>query len=403
MRLWLALSLCVIPCLPAAARDLSLAVTWDASASADPLPTEIVTVLHLADGTIGGVLRVDVDNDRTTLDQMLTDLPRQTASVQVALVNEARILAQSAPMPLNTRDTDMALTLSPVLALSLRSLFDCGELGQATLSTHGQVTRLSLSRSGAEVARLLATDGVLSAPDGTRAEITGTRLTLTAPDGTGTMCPALPAPPVLPVTARAQDGTWVIAMDATQASVTLPDATLPEDEVIAPVGAGQAAGGAILFNSPQFTLTLRAARCLRGADAVPYPLSARLALVQGAVSDGCAGSPLDLLVGQAWSVTTLLGIPVAQDLTMGFLAGQVVGRGTCNRYQANVMFDAGQMHLRDLGTTRVACPTSLRNLELRFLDALEAANGFDFGSDGTLVLRAGPMPLLTARQRVAPR
>jgi heat shock protein HslJ len=237
-----------------------------------------------------------------------------------------------------------------------------------------------------------------------RATVTGTTLTLTASDGTARLCPALPAPPVLPVTARAQDDTWVIALDAAQAAVTLPAGTLAEGEGIAPVGAGQVAGGAILFNSTQFTLTLRAARCQRGTDTVPYPLSARLAVAGGGMaSEGCAGSPLDLLLGRAWSVTTLLGLPVTQDLTLGFGPGQVTGRGTCNRYQANVVFDGGQMDLRDLGTTRVSCPTSLRNLELRFLDALEQANGFDLGSDGMLILRAGPMPVLTARQRSIPR
>ena len=399
MRLWLALTVATLACLPAAARDLSLSVSWETPANA-----EIVTVLHLADGSLGAVIRAQVDDTATTLDQILTDLPRQASFVQVALMDDSAVLAQTAPVALDRLDAPLSLTLSPVLALSLQSLFSCGDLGVASVSAQGQVTRLSLSRNGAEVARLLASSGVLMAPDGTTAQITGTHLTLTAPDGSETLCRALPAPPVLPVTARAQDDTWVIVMDAAQALVTLPDGALAEGEGIAPVGAGQVAGGAILFNSSQFTLTLRAARCLRGTDTVPYPLSARLALAGGVMaSDGCAGSPLDLLLGRAWSVTTLLGLPVTQDLTLGFGPGQVTGRGTCNRYQANVVFDGGQMNLHNLGTTRVSCPTSLRNLELRFLDALEQANGFDLGNDGTLILRAGPMPLLTARQRSVAR
>jgi heat shock protein HslJ len=402
MRLWLLLSLCMIPCLPAVARDLTVAATWDAPATSATDPssaTEIVTAVRLGDGSLGAVFRASVAAGVTTLDQVLTDLPRQATSLQVALMDGTRILAQTAPAPLERTETALSLTLSPVLALSLQTLFDCGEVGVATLTTRGQVTRLSLTRAGTEVARLLSSNGPLSAPDGTSARVDGMTLHLALPDGAQVVCPALPAPPVLPVTARAQDDTWTIALDATQALITLPPGTLAEGEAIAPVGAGQVAGGAIVFDSPQFNLTLRAVRCLRGTDTVPYPLSARLSLPQGPASEGCAGSPLDLLVGQAWSVTTLLGIPVTQDLTLGFGPAQVTGRGTCNRYQANVTFEAGHMALRDLGTTRVACPTALRNLELRFLDALENANGFELGADGTLILRAGPMPLLTARQR----
>ncbi len=394
MRLWLALSFCLVPCLPAAARDLTVSAAWETPANA-----ELVTVLYLPDGTIATTLRHDITDDTTTLDQLLVEIPRQATSVQSALIDDTRILAQSARKLIERIDTSLDLTLFPVLALSLRSVFDCADLGIARLSTTAQVTRLSLSRNGAEVARLLAADGRLSAPDGTTAQVTGSTLTLTAPDGTQILCPALPAPPLLPVTARALDGTWEISMDTAQANVTLPPGALTEGEAIAPVGAGQLAGGTILFSSPQFTLTLRAARCLRGSDTVPYPLSARLALAGGAdAADGCAGNPLDLLAGQPWSVTSVLGIPVGQELTLGFGAGQVSGRGTCNLYQARVGFEAGRMALSNLGTTRVGCATSLRNLELRFLDALEGANGFDLGADGTLILRVGPMPVLTARQ-----
>jgi heat shock protein HslJ len=399
MRLRLALSAFLVSCLPADARDLSLSITWDNAADA-----EMVTVLHLADGTVASVTRTNISADMRLIDQLLTDLPRQASFVQVALMDQSRILAQSAPKALERGDAPLALTLSPVLALSLRSVFDCGDAGVATLTTQGQVTRLSLARNGSEVARLLASDGPLAAPDGTKAQVNGTLLTLSPATGDAIPCPALPAPPVLPVVARAQDDTWQVTLDATQASVTLPTGTLTEGEAIAPVGAGQVTKGAIVFGSPQFTLTLRNMRCLRGPDTVPYPLSAGLTLASGvAASDGCAGNPLDLLVGQAWSVTTLLGVPILQDMTLGFAAGQVTGRGTCNRYQANVSFDAGQMHLRDLGTTRVGCSIALRNLELRFLDALEQADGFTLGAEGTLTLRVGPMPVLTAQQRKAPR
>lgn len=398
MRLWVALTLCVVPCLPAAARDLSVSATWDT-----PISAEVVTVLHLADGSIGMTVRSPVGPDVTMLDQLLTDLPRLASSVQIALITPDRIVAQSAPTALDRLDAPLSLTLQPVLALGLQARFDCADLGLANLSTQGQVTRLSLTREGAETARLLSSGGDLTAPDGMRARVQGTVLTVTARDGAETHCPALPAPPVLPVTARAQDDAWSIALDVGTASVTLPQGTLPDGTPIAPVDAGQAESGAIVFRSAQFTLTLRAGACLRGADAVPYPLSARLELPQAVASDGCAGSPLDLLVGSEWYATTLLGLPVAQDLTLGFVAGQVAGRGTCNRYQANVVFDAGQMDLRDLGTTRVGCPTALRNLELRFLDALEQATGFNLGADGTLILRSGPMPVLTARQRAVLR
>ena len=406
MRLWPALSVCVPVALalgpdPAAARDLSIDASWT-----DPRPAELVTVLRHADGTILATRRDPVDATTTTLALDLTDLPRQAATVQSALIDAAQIHAQSAVLRIDgARDGRLGVELSALLALSLRGAFDCGtETGIVTLTEGVEQVTIALAGTRAPEVLRPAPDlpGTWQSESRLVAARDGARLVLTLPDTAPQVCAALPVPPVLPVVAQGMTGEWQIDLAADAARITLPEGTLAEGTPVAPVGAGRTEDGAILFRSAQFTLRLTPGLCERPGDRTPYPMAATLEQEDGtALPSGCAGSPFDLLTGQEWQVTSLLGLPVAQAMTLGFASGQVAGRGSCNRYQASVTFEGGRMALRDLGTTRVGCATALQNLELRFLDALEAATGFALGNDGTLILRAGPMPILTAQRQPA--
>lgn len=87
------------------------------------------------------------------------------------------------------------------------------------------------------------------------------------------------------------------------------------------------------------------------------------------------------------------------DLTLEVANGQISGRLACNLYVGQVAIVDGALSLSDLGTTRLACPTAKRNLELRLLDALEHADGFDIGNKGELILRSGSVTTLTASRR----
>lgn len=394
MRLWLAMSVILALAGHAQARDLTLALDWAAG-----LPGEVVGVLRHADGTILHSQRQIVSGDQTSITLDFVDMPRQAQTVQAALLDGTRLHAQSPLLPLEARSTQIDATLVPMLALSFSGAFDCGQdFGNIELLEAETTARLVLPEG--RILDLTVADAGWTSDDGVKAQRRGTRLTLNIPEHADLSCMALPVVPLLPVMAEGVDGTWTIQIDAQDATVTLPEGTLPQGTALSPVDAGQLQGGDILFRSDQFGLRLSQHRCTRPDHLVPYPLRATLTLADTAEGmAGCAGSPLDLLAGREWRVTSVLGIDLTQEMTLAIAGADLSGRGSCNRYLGRLGIDGGRLRVTELGTTRVGCPIAARNLELRFLDALEGADGFSIGANGVLVLRTGVMPVLTAERR----
>ena len=394
MRVSPVLLCCLALAHPATARDLALSVAWDIAADA-----QVVAVLRRADGAVLSSARVDVALSATTAEFSLVDIPRQAASVQAALIGTSTIWAQSPVLPIDPRGDALAMTLSRHLGPALTAQFACGEaLGTATLRLQSGVLRLTNSPEPFA----LRTDAprVWSSESGLQLEPVGTRLMGVDAQGAALECLGLPAEPLLPLVAQAGDDMWRIELRADGAEFRLgpTDATLAMRDTGLPIK--RTDEGALLVSDPDFDLFLDDRICSRAGDRVPYPLTARLERVQleGPVV-GCAGAPVALLTGPEWKVTSLLGRSLGAEMTLSFSETELAGRSSCNRYLAALEIDQGQMDLRDLGTTRLGCDIAARNLEQRFLNALEGVSGFEIGRDGTLILRAGVTAVLTARRK----
>ncbi|MCC5959530.1 MAG: META domain-containing protein [Rhodobacteraceae bacterium] len=398
MRLYLAVIAVLGTVLPVAARDVTASVQWDMTT---PPGAETVTVVLNSAGDLLAQQRLDADPDSNTATHSFTALPRQAGSLQAGLVLDGQLLAQSARLQLDGRSAAPELALHPILALGFRSLWACDDDTVLTLAPADQGLR-AITPQPARVFLEHDNDSYI-ADDGTTLHDDGPHITLTASDDAAPVtCARIPAQPVLPINAFAADESWQIELGLEQALITLPRPDGDQD-IVDQMKARRTSDGALVFDTDAMSLRLTDEYCLLDNAAIPYPVSAVLTRhVSSVVSRGCAGAPLRLLQGRTWYVDSLFGIrhgPNIPDLTLEVANGQISGRLACNLYVGQAAIVDGALSFTELGTTRLACPTAQRNLELRFLDALEHADGFDIGNRGELILRSGPVTTLTARRR----
>jgi heat shock protein HslJ len=89
------------------------------------------------------------------------------------------------------------------------------------------------------------------------------------------------------------------------------------------------------------------------------------------------------LTGSEWLLEDLAGTGVIDNVqaTLAFPeAGKVSGRGSCNRFFGSAKIDGNTIQLGPLGATRMACPEAVMNQETRYLNALQAADRFEWKS-----------------------
>lgn len=404
-RLLSSLSLLVGMTLPAAA--LEVQAEWT------PLP-DTATLVTLVMGRDGTILQhsaegIGPESRGTTRD--LTPLPRQAARLQMGLVQNGRIVQQSPRIAITPTDEQSSVELSAVLALGFHEDFLCDDGTSLTLRPFGDVWAILEGRSRQLFSLLPSPDQrIWQAENGDLFESGATGLILRrAGQDAAKRCLAIPMRPVFPVTAQASDGAWQVALDTDEVRVTLRDADtdLPFDGIDGFTASRDTTTDMLVLRSAAITIALQDIPCRMPAAEAPQPLTALLTLGDTDAGAGCAGDPIDPLRDARWQVNLLLGIPMPPNtpgipaLTMEIEGDQIAGRGACNRYVGRIGTEDGRLQIRDLGTTRLACPADLQSQELRFLDALEAATGFDLTQDGTLVIRSGHVPVLTAR-RTAP-
>jgi heat shock protein HslJ len=398
-RVIAALALALAPQIAGAQAD-AVRLVWDRAAASQ---SETVLELRDVEGAALMTLRNPVATGAQADSFALPPIPRAATDVQAGLIEAGRVVLQSPLLPLADRAVaGFELGLRASLAVGFHDLWACDD-GQEVQITH-RPDGIYLRHPTAEAALARQDDGGYLSQTGLAFRREGNSAALALPDLAHITCQPALFRPVLPLTAEAKDASWAVALTPEEALITLPGL---EAQTLATSGLIVTArrDGEIALRGGPLQIALAQAHCRIDGRDVLYPLAARLVLQDITRAEGCAGAPLSLLEGKSWNVSSIFGLPLIAvegklpEITLQIAEGQISGRGTCNRYLGTARTDAGQLRFADLGTTRIACPQSLQNLELRYLDALEVATGFDISRNGMLILRAGPIPVLTAQRR----
>jgi heat shock protein HslJ len=94
------------------------------------------------------------------------------------------------------------------------------------------------------------------------------------------------------------------------------------------------------------------------------------------------------LAGSEWLLEDLGGSGVIDRIqaTLAFPeAGKVEGNGSCNRFFGPATISGDTIKLGPLASTRMACPETVMNQESKYLDALQAAERFEWKDSHLLI------------------
>jgi heat shock protein HslJ len=98
------------------------------------------------------------------------------------------------------------------------------------------------------------------------------------------------------------------------------------------------------------------------------------------------------LAGSEWRLEDLAGSGVVDHVqaTLAFPeAGKVAGNGSCNRFFGSVEVSGNALKLSPLGSTRMACPEAVMNQETKYLNALQAAERYEWKDPYLLIYCKG--------------
>jgi heat shock protein HslJ len=94
------------------------------------------------------------------------------------------------------------------------------------------------------------------------------------------------------------------------------------------------------------------------------------------------------LTGSEWLLEDLAGSGVIDriQVTLSFPeAGKVAGNGSCNRFFGPAKISGDTIKLGPLASSRMACPEAVMNQESKYLDALPAAERFEWKDSHLLI------------------
>lgn len=381
---------------PAAAREGLADIRWTTPATTGSL---LVVMVRNADGLPILTVQEPVEEGATQTALPLPPLTRQASSVQAGLIERGRVLAQSPVKPVSAREIDLKLELRSLLAVGFYDHWFCEDSARL-VRTSSLPEGLELHYRGAIT--LLSPDDTedhYSAGKETRFVLEDDLAEITVAGEAFGACRASLFSPIMPMTILGREEDWTVAIGLEDALLTLPG--LEQETVLSSgIRIRSLRDGEIRIMAPTLAITLLDKGCRTRNAGLPYPVTAELHQ-EGApeARPGCAGNPLDLLAGGTWKARSLFGLPLAPEtpmLTLQVVGSEISGRMACNRYVGTAGITDGQLSFSELGATRLACPAEQKNMERRFLDALEIATGFDLWSNGTLSLRAGPIVVMTA-------
>lgn len=169
----------------------------------------------------------------------------------------------------------------------------------------------------------------------------------------------------------------------------------------------QYSGGATVFISQSenegqhaFIVLIQDGLCSDGMSDTPYPRSVRV-FVDGYAFSGCGGDPQEVLQGEDWTVTELMGDTVPDSAGINFAfdgMGGMSGTGGCNRFNASYVLDDG-FGVGPIASTRRACINpGISRLENQLFTALGTVISLEVSEDGALTLYSEFGPVLTARR-----
>jgi len=160
----------------------------------------------------------------------------------------------------------------------------------------------------------------------------------------------------------------------------------------APEITGKTVRYATAAGDDRLVLRLRREICADVATGMPHPWRAVYRL-NGTGHAGCGGDPVDLLTGEAWTVTAIAGQePVGADpITLDFsTAGRVAGHSGCNRYSAAYTIGGEGLRIDRAAATRMACiDDAVARQERRFLQMLPTVRRFGMDGPDRLVVYTG--------------
>jgi heat shock protein HslJ len=212
---------------------------------------------------------------------------------------------------------------------------------------------------------------------------------------------ALPEPRTA-YTARGHDPAWSVTLDdgiLTLTRIGMEELTLPV------IDATLQADGAIIVTADDSDRLLRvvlqreAVICRDGMTGLPYPETVSVAMGDEVIR-GCGGSTAGLLQKRTWVVERISGEEVLSSsrVTLGFDAsGRVAGTSGCNRWFAGYQLSGEGLHIRQSGSTMMACGHQVMAQERLFFAALAHVAGYDIDESGLMVLRGHDGPVITAR------
>lgn len=98
------------------------------------------------------------------------------------------------------------------------------------------------------------------------------------------------------------------------------------------------------------------------------------------------------LAGSEWLLEDLGGLGVVDNIqaTLTFPeAGKVAGNGSCNRFFGSAEVSGDSIKLGPLASTRMMCPEAVMNQETKYINALQAAERFEWKAPYLLIYSKG--------------
>ena len=110
------------------------------------------------------------------------------------------------------------------------------------------------------------------------------------------------------------------------------------------------------------------------------------AVACGSGPDRTVPTSLADLAGHEWALTHLSRdetVPAGIEITLSLEDHRLTGRGGCNRYFAEIKEGErpGDLSIGPVGSTRMACPAEVMEVESRYLRALEGTIDYDHQPD----------------------